>query len=60
MTRAILIITAFALSGCIKPAEILKLAPTPADVCAPGLRGLLIKATGSDAANVAIACAAVR
>ncbi len=51
MTRAAILIAALALSGCL---------PTPADVCAPGLRGLLINATGSDAANVAIACNIVK
>lgn len=50
MTRAALIIAALSLSGCVKPA----------DVCAPGLRGLLITATGSDAANVALACNIVK
>lgn len=45
------ILAALALAGCL---------PTPADVCAPGLRGLLINATGSDAANVALACNIVK
>lgn len=60
MTRAAIIIAALSLSGCVKPAEILGYAPTPADVCATGLRGLLITATGSDAANVALACNIVK
>lgn len=59
MTRALFIIAALALSGCIKPAEILRLAPTPADVCLPFLRGTLIKATNSDPASVGLACALV-
>jgi hypothetical protein len=60
MTRAAIIIAALALSGCVKPADVLRLAPTPADVCAPGLRGLLIEATGSDAASVGLACAVIK
>jgi hypothetical protein len=60
MTRAALIIAALALSGCIKPADILSLAPTPSDVCAPNLPGLLIEATGSDAASVGLTCAVIK
>lgn len=60
MTRAAFIFAAIALSGCVKPAEVLRLAPTPADVCGGTFRGLLIAATGSDAANVALACNIVK
>jgi PBP1b-binding outer membrane lipoprotein LpoB len=59
MTRAALLIAALALSGCIKPAEILKLAPTPEQLCVPFLRGTLIRATNSDPASVGLACALV-
>jgi hypothetical protein len=54
------ILAALTLAGCVKPADILSLAPKPSDVCAPGLRGLLIEATGSDAASVGLACAVIK
>lgn len=60
MTRALALIAALGLAGCVKPGEILGYTPTPADVCKVGLRGLLIQATGSDADSVAIACAIVK
>lgn len=52
--RTTLIIAALALSGC-------QLAlPTPADVCDGPLRGVVAQAAGSTAAEMALACKAVR
>ncbi len=62
MTRALLIIAAVTLAGCVKPADLLQLAPTPAQLCAMPIKAqaALAESLGSDVASMALACLVVR